>query len=650
MFKDKKNKFYIIILFLSVFIISIFKIYESDAFWHLKSGEYIIMNLKIPSHDPFTINGENKIWINTYWLFEVISYCIYIVSGFTGLIIFKSIICAFAFVSLSLAATLAGSNRMVAFVIPLFYLSIFRHRFLIRPDIFSFLFISLYLYIFMHFKFQKVNRFFLLPVLMLLWTNTHSGAFFGVILFWIFTTTELLTRLYNAVIAGISTKKILEEQKVQIFNLLISSLCFFISPAHYHSIEYLLSQWHVRDIIDIAEFRSIFDGENKIFALLLAINFLAIIISIRRVPVFLLLSGFVFLIPGSATVRMAYYALFVNLPVLMCSVSSFIKKVILINPPDFLKYLSYIILSAISVYLIIANDAYHYAGTGVRYIYFPEGHIKFVKRFGLKVNLFNSPNLGGGIIFAGYPELKAFVDTRIQVNESTLREINNAMKEPINFRSLLKKYKINALLVENRTGLIKNQLINPEEWGLVYWDDYSMLLLKKSEFSEFVKEHEIKIINPETIVLDLPGYLTSEALTERVIYHLKRSIAVNPEIFTANYAIAYLLLRKMEKNYREISKYLDRAYRIEPNFVPTLYEIANLYASVHDFYNALYFYKKIIHLERFYNIVRLYPTIYKEIGMVYLNLGEKRKAKKYLKKSLKIEPNDIFVIEQLNNL
>lgn len=651
MFKIKKIDYLLILLFLSVFIISLFKIYESDAFWHLKSGEYIVKNLSVPKTDPFTINGENKQWANTYWFFEVITYFIYKLSGFTGLIIYKSLVCAITFVVLFNAISLFYSNRTLAFMIIVLFLPIFRERFLVRPDIFSYLFLAIYFYILFLFKYKNISKLTLLPLIMLFWTNFHSGAFFGLILLFIFIIGEGLSETYRVLKNGEVLKSIFIKYKQLIYYSIFSFILFFVSPAHYHSIQYLLNQWNVREIIEISEFKPLLESENHILMAIALIMLIAILGSFRRVPLSLLLPGFIFIIPGIMTRRMSYYAFLVNIPVLVLFIDGLIPRIKLLKISDQIQLIICTILSASILYIKISSDPYHYAGFGVRNIYYPEKHVNFLKQNKLKVNLYNTLNIGGGIIFAGYPEVKAFVDTRIQVNENTLKEIRNAMKSPYIFRSFLNNYNINALLIENKAGLITNNFISFDEWGLVFWDDYSMLLLKRTvEFSEFLKEHEIKIINPETIVLDINGYLTNEALTERVIFHLKRSIVINPECYTAYYSLAYLLRQKEDKNLKEISIYLDKAYRIEPNFIPTLYEIANLYASLRDFYNALYFYKKIIRLEKFYKVTLLYPTIYKEIGMVYLNLREKSKARKFLEKSLLVQPYDEFVIEQLNNM
>ena len=76
---DMKNKKNIILFLTFTFIImcSIFLFnYGNDFYWHLKTGEYIINNNKIPHTGIFSYYAisNNLTWISHEWLFEVIIY------------------------------------------------------------------------------------------------------------------------------------------------------------------------------------------------------------------------------------------------------------------------------------------------------------------------------------------------------------------------------------------------------------------------------------------------------------------------------------------------------------------------------------------------------------------------------------------------
>ena len=59
----------------------------NDFWWHIKVGEWIIDNKRIPTTDIFSWYGiANKIpWTAHEWLSDVIYYCIYNISGAIGI-------------------------------------------------------------------------------------------------------------------------------------------------------------------------------------------------------------------------------------------------------------------------------------------------------------------------------------------------------------------------------------------------------------------------------------------------------------------------------------------------------------------------------------------------------------------------------------
>jgi hypothetical protein len=90
--KTANYVFLSVLLFLS-FIIAFFKITDSDVWWHLKTGEYILAH-GIPSTDPFSFTAAGNHWVTHEWLAEVLFYLLYKLGGFTLLIAFKAAISA----------------------------------------------------------------------------------------------------------------------------------------------------------------------------------------------------------------------------------------------------------------------------------------------------------------------------------------------------------------------------------------------------------------------------------------------------------------------------------------------------------------------------------------------------------------------------
>ena len=57
------------------FLLALEKISESDTFWHLKTGEWIIAHGAVPRVDPFSATVVGKQWLDWEWLFQVARAC-----------------------------------------------------------------------------------------------------------------------------------------------------------------------------------------------------------------------------------------------------------------------------------------------------------------------------------------------------------------------------------------------------------------------------------------------------------------------------------------------------------------------------------------------------------------------------------------------
>jgi hypothetical protein len=74
------------------FLLALEKISESDTFWHLKTGEWIISHGAVPRADPFSATVNGKPWLDWEWLFQVGIYVLYSWGGFNALVVGKAIV------------------------------------------------------------------------------------------------------------------------------------------------------------------------------------------------------------------------------------------------------------------------------------------------------------------------------------------------------------------------------------------------------------------------------------------------------------------------------------------------------------------------------------------------------------------------------
>ena len=86
-----------IILFLSVFMMAMKPSVDTDSFWHLRAGAWMLDNAHILTIDVFSYTRLNQSWINHSWLSQIFLALIYRLSGFGGLNLFTAVVIVAAF-------------------------------------------------------------------------------------------------------------------------------------------------------------------------------------------------------------------------------------------------------------------------------------------------------------------------------------------------------------------------------------------------------------------------------------------------------------------------------------------------------------------------------------------------------------------------
>ena len=83
-------------LLLWMFLACCFPLFDTDLFWHLKTGEWILQNLSIPGYDLYTFTDYGNRWIDLHWGFQVAAAVLYRIGGANLLILTKAAILTLA--------------------------------------------------------------------------------------------------------------------------------------------------------------------------------------------------------------------------------------------------------------------------------------------------------------------------------------------------------------------------------------------------------------------------------------------------------------------------------------------------------------------------------------------------------------------------
>lgn len=167
------------LLLLWMFLACCFPLFDTDLFWHLKTGEWILQNGTVPGYDLYTFTDYDKRWIDLHWGFQVIAATLYRIGGANLLILAKCTALALAIgVGCSAGgAGLPGWQRAWCWLLPAITIS---GRGYERPEIVTLICLATWLSIIARLE-TRPRWIWYLPLLQVFWINCHALYILGLI-------------------------------------------------------------------------------------------------------------------------------------------------------------------------------------------------------------------------------------------------------------------------------------------------------------------------------------------------------------------------------------------------------------------------------------------------------------------------------------
>jgi hypothetical protein len=180
-------RLFLAILFLSLASLAVREALDPDFWWHLRTGQYIWETRTIPRHDVFSYTASDHRWITHEWLSELAMYGLYGLGGMAGPIVAFALVVALTW--WLVYRRCPGRPYLAAFLVLLGAIAS-AVTWGSRPQMLSLLLASTFLYIMDEYKRTGRNRLWLLPPLMALWVNLHSGYMMGLALIGVYVVGE----------------------------------------------------------------------------------------------------------------------------------------------------------------------------------------------------------------------------------------------------------------------------------------------------------------------------------------------------------------------------------------------------------------------------------------------------------------------------
>jgi hypothetical protein len=167
----------LVALFALAFLLGCFPMADFDVWWHLRTGQFILEHSAVPRVDPYSYTSAGRPWIDIYWLFQVVVALLYRAGGVSALVLLKAV-AGVAIVALALAARRPGAAMGPAVLAWLPALIGLSGRLCERPELFSLLFLAGFLAVLGRAP-ERPGWLWLLPLLQLLWVNSHGFFVLG---------------------------------------------------------------------------------------------------------------------------------------------------------------------------------------------------------------------------------------------------------------------------------------------------------------------------------------------------------------------------------------------------------------------------------------------------------------------------------------
>jgi tetratricopeptide (TPR) repeat protein len=690
------HKYYLLSLISILFLIIIYYFltwpivgYDTDLWYHLSGGRYFWQNGTIARDAFFSYVTPPKSWYNYYWLFQAIIYKIFQWSGYYGLIALRCLLYLFTVVFICLFFIRQRENRTellagIFLFICCTTLILFREL-LVRPHLFSYLFIIVFLYILEY----KRDKIWLLPVFGVLWSNIH-GIEYPVMFLIVFA--YLGEQYYHQIR---KTKQYPLGDKKTKWLLIAVFYTVFITP---QISELIQSPFEVSfqnaayQHLYVAELLSIPLTNFFVFAPVTVNGFIS---SLQNIIVLFTVACFLISI-WKKQLRISHGLLFICSLLLLAKHTRFTYEFTLLSIPLMCHGLHLVTKNArlshklvdlvfpvviiIMPLIIFSNVFSNRPAYPLSLSNLPTGVVSFLNNSVSGGKILNEPNTGGYLPWALNSQFKIYMDMQMTIfSDLDFATANNAFRDANVFKAFIQKYNPSFISVSlNRPYFKKVVEKNGNQFVPVFFDNTEALYVNNSHYKDLAKSYELKTIDPFTYK-DIKYKDQSEEQLKQILAEAARIYETDPINYGANHIICsiYIIRRQYEKafSYAEniIQHYpdLSHGYALKADALfgmeryaeaARLYKKAldmgqtaqaeNVYRNLYAAYVKLKEYKKAYKLLfQYVNPFALnadYKDIY-QLGMSAATIGKLREAVAFLKIArMKTPPEDKEYIDKVN--
>lgn len=468
---------------------------DPDLWGHIKFGADHLLTGELARKDPYSFTAHGNRWINHEWLVELLFYLTYRFLGDAGLLIGKL---AIGLCTVWILLKICDMRRRTPLALAFgMVLAIYTARkgFMVRPQVFSFLFFACFLYIFHLNFFKGKDRLFLLPLLMAVWVNLHGGFLMGWALVIGVAGWKTLERVaFRKSVPGLGRLWIL---------VLAGSLATLVNPYGYRLLVFLyqtlsvpraITEWAPVELLGFSDLR---------FKMMAAVFLALLVMNIRRVEGWEAAAITALMFAAFRHQRHMPFFSMAAAPFLVhwlsetgASFKNRMPRAALSRSAEISIAVAFILLSGYQLY----NGIFIYVAGKGRIIVnpgeYPVGAVRFLKANDARGNLLLPFTWGEYAIWHLYPDCRVSIDGRFRTAypESVIKDHFIHKEDAAGWKRLMEKYPADIVLAR-QSRFFHDLIGGTKEWVYVYSDRTAIVFLRNNgtnaEFLDRFKKNAV---------------------------------------------------------------------------------------------------------------------------------------------------------------
>ena len=474
---------------------------DGDTGWHLRTGQWILQNGRVPQHDIFSYTKAGQPWFAWEWLWDVVFGWMHQNWGLAAVVLVSTVLMGTVFALVYRLALWKSHNALAAIAVTLAGLAGSSIHWLARPHLMTWLLLIVFYWLLERAQAGETRALYWLPPLTVLWTNLHGGFLAGLMLVGAYGAGELiawtvetraaekaaaLTRLrrYAAVGVACAAASLINPYG---FKLHLHIAQYLTDSSMYSGIQEFLGYSFQHPMAKFVEamllLAAIAVGWNIYrrrfaYAIIVVIWAHAGLFSARHIPLLMIV------IAPIVAVMVAELAALVS----VAEVAAWVRRAArgferLASDIGAVERIGRIpLVSAAAVILLVvmvrleASDKFRAEFDAKR---FPAGAVNAIPGAELASGVFTSDQWGDYLIYRLYPNVKVFIDGRSDFYGSQFADrYIDAMNGKWNWEKVLDRYHVKTVLLPVGASLAST-LKESAGWRVRY-DDHVAIVFQRA--------------------------------------------------------------------------------------------------------------------------------------------------------------------------